>query len=282
MLPPQAPFLPGATPWARVQRALKEALASPPGVPLHRAYEAFSTDELRRAVTQGMEEARTVYHYRPQVESDQKALENVRVALDFYPMVARTEGDLTIFFEQIENQDLDPVYREFLIRRLVPGLAPRSLFGDYLQTGVARHLAELDSRLGRLAYLPTDIAAVQLASMEAYLRLHQTALLELLRRDASLASYFPGDATPAPAILQEQAVQSAARRVLRQKERDFNNTAKIIGRHLEPGSTSPDLVREKARQLIQEMLDESLVKPGDFQGLLAEADASPGSAGTAP
>lgn len=265
------------TMWERVQAAHAATLAAKPEEgSLFNSFLTFSAEELLQAMAQGLEETRLYNKKKPEAELKPMLLDIIEICLHGYPLVARTPEDLQVFLEQIEQQKLDPVYREYLITRLVPDLAPPSLFGDYLLQGARENLLLLHSGLGRLAYKPNDPEFVQMAGMESLYRIHLDSWERLMKSVPELSRTLPPDGKPTPDLLSNAVLKKLpdrARKLAERKRKEFQSVAQVLSQHFRPESTTTKALRAKAIDVLKRLRQEApLENAKAVDAIIAQAE----------
>jgi hypothetical protein len=256
------------TAWARVQRAHQ---ATGTAAPIPPPFLALSAGELREAAQQAAVEARS-----QNPEAALQAFENIALCLEYYPVSAQEEESLLELFAQTEQPMLDPWYRLYLVQRLVPGLVPASLFGDYLQEGARKDYYNLRTRLGRLSNNPREDAEIRAAAMEAFYLLLWNRLGEILAEVPALRQHQQPDGRVDPGLLKVSNIRLDTRsaRGLAQSQQDFVNAAKVYARAFNPPG-QPESVETKARELLQRIVDNvPLPNPEEVRALIPEETPS--------
>ncbi len=225
-------------------------------------YESFSEwspEALRRAVALFVERTTPPTDPTGQDAYSRELQQGLRKLLEYYPLVARTQGD----FEQVRNWVFDPgrpaPLRVYLLEQATPNSTPTSAFAAYFQGHLNFDDGTFEKRLLELIQLPQESKPVQCAAMETQLARAREGYRLLLTRDPQIAQHGENGAAVSPQQLIEDPKAIAMTR----------RTALLLARHSEAvGRWARSLkgtadnpqreasVRAKARETLEAVLRE--------------------------
>lgn len=225
-------------------------------------YESFtqwSPEALRRAVALWVERTTPPTDPADQDAYSQELQQGIQKLLEYYPLVARTQGD----FEQVRNWVFDPgqpaPLRIYLLEQATPDTKPRSGFAAYYQGHLRFDEGTFENRLLELIQLPQESKPVQRAAMETQLARAREGYRLLLTRDPLIAqSAANGPAvSPRPLIEDPKAIAMTPRTALL-----LTRHSEAVGRwarSLKGTADNPQReasVRAKARETLEAVLRE--------------------------
>ncbi len=232
--------------------------------------------ELRRAAIESIKDAKTKLANKPRKVVDRQIETNVLIALQYYPLAATRIGDFQELLAMLEDGTKHPVLRRIILERLVPGLVPPSLLGDYLVSNIPRESDRVSKIVGQIATSPIEDAAIQVLGMEVLYRMRYDEYVAVLNTDANVRAR--ADAQGAPVMPLDMTKEDAPA-LTKAVEIQFNNItgsfasmAKLYMEHHDPLRDRPAAVKAKARELVRRILDTvPLPDPDAIEQLLAAA-----------
>jgi len=279
--------------WQMVEDVVKQIEAQPPRqLSINRGlqtpgqeypFESFRhlrTTDLLRAAREGAEVARQEEAMgKTPAEVDQLVLRNISMAMEFLPLVIKEDVDTSMadidwmsraYYEMDVNKesdqillvardrDEDPVFRKFILERLVPGFAPESL----LSLALPRYLEVREDPLRRTLLLvashPGEDPAMQILAMDAYLKFFVEKYRKAFNSDPSIVALAnagqPVDYVMAvePDSLNLSSETKAAMKLMGSRLQDL---AETIAGHIGEGSTRDERVQKRTREILEQLRD---------------------------
>jgi hypothetical protein len=236
----------------------KQANVSPvPNAPKTYPFDHFShlaAEDIVKAARQGAEEAREIYAGKSPEEIFRAARANAAFCYEFFPIVYKQPDDVSLVFYEIEDSQRDPAIRTYLIEQCVPGLASKSLFGDFFQEHAQRNRSELQRVLNKILQNYVEPARVREAAVQAlYLCTYQQAL-EVLRDEVPLlqASIKAGQSLT-PRFLAEHPEIGLSKNFQPTWEyilKTCTNIAQLCHALMQPTPYNPGFLRNTARKVL--------------------------------
>jgi hypothetical protein len=226
--------------------------------PFDRLYH-LNANGLRRAAEEGVEVALRTGRMREAEEIFRQVQANVQRALMYYPLVAEDKSAASAIMTLSASPSRHPAMREYLVRRMAPGLCSQSLFASWLQEQALRYPKDVEERLLRMAGNPAEQAVVQQTAIAACFAHFRRRYTQILKKDPALMEYAAGLKEPlCPELLQQPAAPEPAgilKADLNRVHLSLSEFVKGLIRLQEPGSTRPPAVQEQARLYIRKTLD---------------------------
>lgn len=244
------------------------------------SFRHLRTTDLLRAAREGAEVARKEASLgKPPAEVDQLVLRNISMAMEFLPLVIKEEVDTSMadidwmsraYYEMdvnkesdqilliVRDRDEDPVFRKFVLERLVPGFAPESL----LSLALPRFLAVREDALRRTLLLvashPAEDPSMQILAMDVYLKFFLDKYQAVFNNDPAIVALAnagqPAEYTAGvnPDALQLSSETEAELKLMGSRLQDL---AETIAGHIGEGSTRDEQVKARTRQILETLRD---------------------------
>lgn len=261
--------------------AAKPVVAADPNVryppPRTYAFEAISQlrpAELVRAAVEGIRDARQRLHDQPEERIDLQCRENVQRCLEYFPLLVTQDSDIEPLLVILEDPRGEPVFRQFLMERVTPGLVPRSNFSDYFQESLRRDPERVNKLFEQIATGSAEREATWRMAADAWYRYNKLAFDTWFSSDPNVAAYAAahGDAAVTPMQLRdtpELSLSPANAPVLAEKTAIFSRMAAALSTQLNPKYNRPIPIKSAAEALIRRMLAEiPFEQPEEIQALL--------------
>ena len=192
---------------------------------------------------------------------------NVNLALEYYPMLVSNDADFKTLLNPIQDMGADPMLRIYLIERVAPGTASRSLLADYLQDNVRQERLEVKRILARICGDPIERTDVQTAAFDAWHALLMDEYLETMKKDGAIREYTQKSGKPiTPKLLLEPGDFVPGPDTMATFERlgtGFQDFITVLGKHFEPSAGRPLEVKLAARRHIERVYNEIYMKDRD-------------------
>lgn len=256
-----------------IPRTDPKATIAPPRKRPFDAISGLRARDLVRAANEGAREARQRLRERPAAEIERQVQANIHFCLEYFPLLVQRPEDVEPLLHVMEDPRADPTFRIYLFQRIAPGLAPPSLFGDFLQDHLQRDHAAI-SRLFR--GICTDLfapAPPQAVAIGAWYAFEYDHLLRSLRADPAVAAIEAarGMALKATELRGENApeISEATQDVFNRRAEFFSEMAQALAVHLDPVHNRPAEVRAQVRSTILRILsDIPLEDPAPVRAML--------------
>lgn len=249
--------------------------------PKHYPFAALShldADDLIRAAQEGAKYARKRNRSRPEEEVARRVRANMRVAFEYYPVLAVDDEDKKNLLLAMERETEDPVLRVYLIESAF-GDVPRSQFATYMREVVKEYRDDVRSLLTRIITVAHEPAEVQMAAMEARYRQAYGLFQAILRRDPNVTHWEQETGeTALPEMMRAEPppfeLEKSTRSVLQRRAGEFDRIVADISKNFQRRAPEALPVKRKGLEVIQRIVDViPLQNPGAAQKLLDEYGA---------
>ena len=261
---------------AKPIRPPKMELRYPP--PKHYPFAALShldADDLVRAAQEGAKYARKRNKRKPADEVARQVRANVRVAFEYYPVLAVSDKDKENLLRAMERETEDPVLRTYVLESAF-GHVPQSQFAAYAQEVADEYHHEVSKLLTRIIMVAHEPPQVQVAAMEARYTQAYRAYQEILRRDPDVVHWEQETGkTATPEMMVAEAppfdLQRSTRLVLKRRSAEFDRLIADISTNFERRAPEALPVKQKGYEIIQRIVETGpLQNPDRAQALLEE------------
>lgn len=241
------------------------------------AIDGLTSQDLMRAVKEGVREARQELYGHPQEEIDRMAEANIRFVLEYYPIVAIDANAFNNLYYVLEDPHADPMFRRILFTLSMPEHYTDTLFSRYLQEGLRLDMDRLFRMYGKIILDDQDSPLIRQLTMQNMYGIRYDEFCKVLAKDANAAAFrdangrmpVPKDlaGTPSP------FTPSAGIKVgLRKSLEAMENLANLFGGLIKPTSTSPQELRDAVIVQLKRMQEEiPFEDPKLVENLLAQA-----------
>ena len=291
--------------WQMVEDVVKQIEAQPPRqLSINRGlqtpgqeypFESFRhlrTVDLLRAAREGAEVARQEEAMgKTPAEVDQLVLRNIGMAMEFLPLVIKEDVDSSMadvdwmsraYYEMdvnkesdqilliVRDRDEDPVFRKFVLERLVPGFAPESLLSLALPRYLQAREEALRQTLLLVASHPGEDPAMQMLAMNIYLKFFLDRYQAAFNSDPAIVALANAGQSVeyAKAVEPESlGLSSETKAALKLIGSRMQDLAETIAGHIGEGSTRDQRVQARTREILEQL--RSTVY-GVNQGAIAE------------
>jgi len=219
------------------------------------AFNHLKAKDLLRAVDESIQNVRMKPGGRPEEEIDHQIEVNINTCLEYYPLLASEDSDFTNILYRIQGSD--PALQTYLIKRIVPGLADKSLFSDYLQDRVRRERTDIQNALTKIC---GDIMAnekVQRAAFETEYALLLEEYLDVFRKDPAVVAYKQQNGKEAsPKLLLEPGILTVSPdtlTALEQLSKGFHEYTTALAANLNPANARSVELRKEVRNWIDKV-----------------------------
>ena len=252
------------------------------------ALDHLEPEDLIRAAQEGVAEAEAqADESTPQKVHYRRAKANVRICLEYYPVIAKGEEAVNLLINVIDSEGRHPAFREFLVHRAAPGMASRSLFAGYFQDTLLRKRTRIRAVLRENIEAPSETPAMQQLAMKGLYYILRYDYTRALEDDAAIVAFArelaQQDTAPAPPEVTPKILMrpgapepgEETQRVIDDLAPDFERLVSAVAKRLDPASGYPDEIRRASRTLLVQMLAEiPLPDPAAAQALI-EKHAAP-------
>lgn len=253
--------------WTRVDQALLKAEQAPPPekgsirkitLPFEHLRNMTST-HLIRAAEEGIYVAQIQMKGRPQIMVERQIDVNIARALSGYPYVAPGEDGFNAILDLLKgNTTAEPV-RIYILKRVVPGLAPIDSFSLYLQDQVQSHQDILRDILGKLTTTTIEESGIKIQAMNTLYQSFYTELITLLHSDTAVQEkeaelkrpVVPMDLKAPTQIQLTRRTQNEYQKLISTLESYYSLVDGVVK---DPSNAEP--VKDEARALLSRMVKE--------------------------
>ena len=218
------------------------------------------TTDLLRAAAEGAQEARLQAALgKSKEEIESLVLANVTLALEYLPMLIRSDSDIEEITKMLANREEDKILRLYLLQNSFPGFAVPSFQSMSLPEIMPDNDAAFSESLLQISTHPTEdpiLQSLALRIWHAWLLQHYE---RVLAADPSVAKLMAASTTSdtiincaknAQIVFSEDTVAE-----LKKCRNMFNDFALAISGHICEDSVRDDGVKKVTRQILEEMRD---------------------------
>jgi hypothetical protein len=215
--------------------------------------------DLLRAASEGAQEARLQAALgKPPAEIDALVRCNVALALEYLPMLVRSDKDLEEIALIIAKREEDKVLRLYLLQNTFPGHAPPSFLSLTLPDIIRSNDEAFKKWIHHVATHPKEDPVLQsLALRISFERLMQQYEYHLQNDPAALELQTTTDTVDLIALAKNtpNLFSEDTRNLLKNCRRDFHDFAFAIAGHIAEGSVRDAEVQTITRQILESMRD---------------------------
>lgn len=215
--------------------------------------------DLLRAASEGAQEARLQAALgKSEREIEALVLNNVALALEYLPMLIRSESDVEELDLLLANRNEDKILRLFLLQNTFPGFAPRAFLSLSLPEIIPDNDKGFLDAMLQIATHPSEHPELQCVAIHiCYSKLlHEYE--NALKADPALVQLMKvGDFNNVVSLAMSmpEALSKDTLVALKECRRQLHDFAFDIAGHIFDGSTRDEHVKEATRQVLEEMRD---------------------------
>lgn len=251
-------------------------LMTPPRDYAFDALDGLSSQDLMRAVKEGVREARQELYGHPQEEIERMAEANIRFVLEYYPIVAIDANAFNNLYYVLEDPHADPIFRRILFTLSMPEHYTDTLFSRYLQEGLRIDMDRLFRMYGKIILDDQDSPLIRQLTMQNMYGIRYNEFCKVLAKDANAAAFrdangrmpVPKDLAGTPPFTPSAGIKVG----LRKSHEAMENLANLFAGLTKPTSTSPQELRDAVVVQLKRMQEEiPFEDPKFIENLLAQA-----------
>jgi len=218
------------------------------------------TTDLLRAAAEGAQEARLQAALgKSKAEIESLVLANVTLALEYLPMLIRSDSDIKEITKMLANREEDRILRLYLLQNSFPGFAVPSFQSISLPEIISDNDAAFSESLLQISTNPSEDPILQSLALRIwYARLLQQ-YERVLAADPSVAELMATSTTSDSIInlAKNTRIVFAEDTVteLKKCRNNFHNFALAISGHIYENSVRDEDVKKVTRQILEEMRD---------------------------
>ena len=215
--------------------------------------------DLLNAAVEGAQEARLQAALgKPAVEIDALVLNNVALAMEYLPMLIRSENDLGEIALLMEKRDQDPVLRYYLLQNTFPGIAPPTFLSLSLPEFIRENDEEILKATLAIAKHPMENPEMQALALRIYTNRLTDKYERCLQGDPAIVALMAeNDNTDIVGLAKDHAPEFSkeTRQELKTIRSNFHDFAFDIAGHISESSVRDARVQEEAKRALTYIRD---------------------------
>lgn len=251
------------------------------------AIEGLTTKDLIRAAREGAREARRRMAGQPEEKIERQVEENIRLAVEYYPLVAVDADALKNLYYIMEDNSAEFAFRKILFTQAQPGRGHDSLFAQFWQESLRRDPEEVIKVYTRVIKDTQEPALFRQLSVENLFDVYMDDLTEFLNRDAKAAEFQRANKRPlSPKDLKGENPFIPSDRMnpgIKERADRMVDYAGSLQEFLRAASATPQPVRDTMLAVLKRIVDEvPLTDPSAVQKFIDAAAPAPAAAEQKP